>query len=144
VERPSSWTARQQVLSFVRRDTGQSQHVDLNAVINEFDKIISHTLTERTRLVLELCQEPLPVYLDPGQLELALLNLVRNATDAMSGSGTVIIRTAVHRSDAPTGRQTVEVSVSDTGTGMPPEGEPQRPFSQLNRGARGQAWDYGW
>jgi signal transduction histidine kinase len=123
----AEWSVRQagrlarQVLSFVRRDAGQPQRVDLNEVIGEFDKIMSHAASERTRLTLELCQEPLPIYLDPGQLELALLNLVRNATDAMSDSGSIIIRTAAHQSDGLDRQQTVEVAVTDTGTGMPPE-----------------------
>jgi signal transduction histidine kinase len=123
----AEWSVRQagrlarQVLSFVRRDAGQPLRVDLNEVIGEFDKIMSHAASERTRLTLELCQEPLPIYLDPGQLELALLNLVRNATDAMSDSGSIIIRTAAHQSDGLDRQQTVEVAVTDTGTGMPPE-----------------------
>jgi signal transduction histidine kinase len=124
----AEWSVRQagrlarQVLSFVRHDAGQAQHVDLNAVIGEFDRIMSHAASDRISLVLELCHEPLPVCLDPGQLELALLNLVRNATDAMSSTGSIIIiRTAAHRVDGFDGQQTVEVSVSDTGTGMPTE-----------------------
>jgi signal transduction histidine kinase len=123
----TEWSVRQagrlarQVLSFVRRDAGQPQRVDLNEVIGEFDKIMSHAASGRTRLTLELCQEPLPIYLDPGQLELALLNLVRNATDAMSDNGSIIIRTAAHQSDGLDRQQTVEVAVTDTGTGMPPE-----------------------
>jgi len=110
-----------QVLSFVRREADQPQHVDLNAVIGEFDKIMSHAASDGIRLILELCQGPLPICLDPGQLELALLNLVRNATDAMSGNGTITIRTEAHQRDGLDGQQTVEVSVSDTGAGMPPE-----------------------
>lgn len=123
----ADWSVRQagrlarQVLSFVRRDAGQPQQVDLNAVIGEFDKIMSHAIGDGTSLDLQLWHEPLPVRLDPGQLELALLNLVRNATDAMSDSGCVVIRTSAHQGDGLDGGQTVEVSVSDTGTGMPPE-----------------------
>jgi signal transduction histidine kinase len=123
----AEWSVRQagrlaqQVLSFVRREAGEPKHVDLNVVVRGFDKIMSHAAGDRTRLVLELYQEPLPVRLDPDQFELALLNLVRNATDAMSGSGAVTIRTVAHRSNGSEGQQTVEVSVSDTGSGMPPE-----------------------
>jgi signal transduction histidine kinase len=123
----AEWSVRQagrlaqQVLSFVRREAGELQHVDLNVIIRQFDKIITHAADDGTRLVLELYQGPLPVRLDPDQFELALLNLIRNATDAMSGSGAVTIRTVAHRSNGPHGQQTVEVSVSDMGIGMPPE-----------------------
>jgi signal transduction histidine kinase len=123
----ADWSVRQagrlarQVLSFVRRDAGQPQQVDVNAVIGEFDKIMGHATSDRTRLIFELSDEALPVYLDPGQLELALLNLVRNAADATADRGSITIRTTAHQIDGTQGRQIVEISVSDTGTGMPLE-----------------------
>jgi CheY-like chemotaxis protein len=55
------------------------------------------------------------VSLDPAQLELALLNLVANARDAMPDGGTVTIRTAAPRSHE------VTLAVADTGIGMEPE-----------------------
>jgi len=123
----ADWSVRQagrlarQILTFVRRDAGQPQQVDVNAVIGEFDKIMTHATGDGSRLIFELCNEPLPVHLDPGQLELTLLNLVRNATDAMSDHGSITIRTAAHQVDGLDGQQTVEILVSDTGEGMPPE-----------------------
>ena len=145
----AEWSVRQagrlaqQVLSFVRREAGEPKHVDLNVVVGEFDKIMSHAAGDRTRLVLELYQEPLPVRLDPNQLELALLNLVRNATDAMSGSGAVTIRTVAHRSNGSEGQQTVGVSVSDTGSGMPPEIVERATTSFFTTKPRGKS-DCGW
>lgn len=123
----AEWGARQaerlarQILSLAGRRASEPQVVDLNTTIAEFDKIIGHAIKDGTRLVLELSQKPLPVQLDVAQLELALLNLVRNASDAMGGTGSVIIRTVGHRVDGLGGKPTVEVSVSDTGNGMPPE-----------------------
>ena len=148
----AEWSVRQagclarQVLTFVRRDAGQPQQVDVNAVIGGFDKIMSHASSDGTRLVLALCDEPLPVHLDPSQLELALLNLVRNATDAMSGDGSITIRTRAHRIDGLDGPRTVEVSVSDTGTGMPPEiaQHATNPSSPPSRKVREPASASGW
>jgi signal transduction histidine kinase len=111
----------QQILSFIRSETGERKYVDLNLIIGEFDNILGRAAGDKTLLVLDLCREPLPVRLDPDQLELALLNLVCNATDAMSGSGAVTIRTVAHPSNELREQQTVEVSVTDTGSGMPPE-----------------------
>src|SRR5205823_4686267 len=54
------------------------------------------------------------------QLELALLNLVRNAADAMRDGGQISIRTSASASGL-SGQPSVEVSVSDNGTGMPRE-----------------------
>jgi signal transduction histidine kinase len=123
----AEWGARQaerlarQMLNLAdRRRVTQPQVVNLNATIAEFDKIISHAVKVGTRLMLELSPDPLPVRLDPIQLELALLNLVRNASDAME-TGVITIRTTGHRIDGLGGKPTVEVAVSDTGSGMPPE-----------------------
>jgi hypothetical protein len=66
-----------------------------------------------------------PVFIDPGQLEQVIMNLVVNARDAMPGGGTLSIRAApvdldgaaaAARSAAP--GAWVELRVSDTGTGM--------------------------
>ena len=65
-----------------------------------------------------------PVMADPTQLELAVLNLAINARDAMpDGGGLTIVTSAVKiRGDAELDDgDYVELCVSDTGTGMPPE-----------------------
>jgi signal transduction histidine kinase len=68
------------------------------------------------------------VRIDPAQLELLLVNLVANARDAMPEGGTVAISAREADPDAlrlrfpdlPP-RRFVELAVSDTGAGMPPE-----------------------
>jgi signal transduction histidine kinase len=125
----ADWGVRQagrltgQMLSFARRENSPLQLVDLNDVLGEFDKMVGHAAGYGTglRLKMELAAQGLPVRLDPGQLELALLNLVRNAADSMSGNGSISIRTSGHCNGGLDGQPLVEVSVSDTGTGMPPE-----------------------
>jgi two-component system NtrC family sensor kinase len=52
---------------------------------------------------------------DEGQLRAAFLNLFRNSREAMSGGGTLRVR-SVRAADGG-----VEVTVSDTGSGIPPE-----------------------
>jgi signal transduction histidine kinase len=123
----AEWGARQagrltrQVLRSVNSDA-HDDLVDLNTVLAEFINLTKHAVGDGITLVVEAAPEPLPARLDPGHLELALLNLVRNAAFAMSGRGQVVLRTSAHM--APDGigeKPTVEVSVSDRGTGMPPE-----------------------
>jgi len=80
----------------------------------------------RQGIALELqCEEDLwPVTVDPLQFDLALLNLAINARDAMPEGGRLAIA-ARKCTLAPTrersGGDYVLVTVSDTGTGMPPE-----------------------
>jgi CheY-like chemotaxis protein len=68
-----------------------------------------------------------PALVDPTQLELAVLNLVINARDAMDGVGKLTIETGnvrlgpAIRSEEPSPGQYVVVSVRDTGTGMSEE-----------------------
>jgi signal transduction histidine kinase len=108
------------VLSFVRRESRETGIADVNAVVREFDKMLGHIAGENIELVIQLAEQPLPARLNPGQLELALLNLVRNAADAISGSGRISVRTS-GRASGLWDQPSVEVSVSDTGSGMPRE-----------------------
>lgn len=122
----AQWGARQaarlarRVIALSRGEGGDGEAVDLNDVVGAFARTLGQAAGEGVGLVMEAAPGPLPARLDAGQLELALLNLVRNAADAMAG-GWVVIRTAGHRVDGLGGQPTVEVAVSDTGTGMTPE-----------------------
>ncbi|HEX2943493.1 MAG TPA: ATP-binding protein, partial [Rhodopila sp.] len=55
---------------------------------------------------------------DGGQLEIALINLVRNAREAMPDGGSMLIQT---RSVVVDGQPAVDLIVKDPGTGMSPE-----------------------
>ena len=121
----ASWGARQagllarQLLASARGETGP-ELLDLNRAVGTFGAMIGGVVGDGVGLAVELAPTELPARLDPSQLELALLNLVRNAADAMPGGGTVVIRTAGPRMDGLGDQCTVEIAVSDTGTGMAP------------------------
>lgn len=120
----AEWATRQagrlaqQVLAFMRHGRAERQIIDVNTAIREFDKMLGHIAGNRVALTMELVEQPLPARLDPGQLELALLNLVRNASDAMPDGGRVVIRTAAHNPTRSEGQRMAEVAVSDEGAGM--------------------------
>ena len=118
-----AWHAVQltrQVLSQARGGDGKVEVVDLNAAVDGFVAIIGQQVDKRVQLVAELAPGRLPVRLDPALLDLVLLNLVRNAADAMPDGGTVVLRTRKPRLDGLGDQLATEVSVSDTGTGMAP------------------------
>ena len=69
--------------------------------------VIKTVLDERAPVVIA----------DGNQLEVSILNLAINARDAMPDGGTLTIETAFDEADD----RKVVISVSDTGTGMPPE-----------------------
>jgi CheY-like chemotaxis protein len=86
------------------------------------------TLGERVRLVMDLQSDLWATRCDPNQLESAILNLAINARDAMQATGKLIIGT--RNQPVPVARKIgpdeaapgdyVAISVSDSGTGIPP------------------------
>jgi len=117
----------QQLLAFARQQQLESALVDVNGLIAGMDALLHHTLGGLVRVETALAEELWPASTDATQLELVLLNLAINARDAMPEGGVLRLATRnVERGD-PTLPQELEpgehvlISVSDTGTGMPPE-----------------------
>ncbi len=107
----------QQMLSFARRQFHDNQELDLNELLRGFDDILRQLAGHRITLTLDLCPEKLCVKLDSGQMEMALLNLVRNAADATQTRSELVIRSS--RRGA--GETQAVIEIIDHGTGMPPE-----------------------
>ena len=103
-------------LKFARPDELKLQPVHLSSLVSE---VLSMTAPEAERrgIVLKTeCPPSVPeINGDPGMLQQALLNLTINACHAMPDGGTlkVICRAAP--------RHRVEISIEDTGVGIPPE-----------------------
>lgn len=108
----------QQLLAFSRKQPLEARVVNLNRVVSELNDLLSRTLGSFIEIELDLDPDLANARIDTVQLEMALINILANARDAMPEGGRVVIRTA-NRS-GPEGDQ-VELSVSDTGEGMPPE-----------------------
>jgi CheY-like chemotaxis protein len=96
----------------------------LAEVIGGMRDLLRRTLGPQVTLGFELDGTGVPVLSDPVQVEMAVLNLAINARDAMPEGGELVIRTAFRRIEAdpelPPGEY-MELSVTDTGTGMAPE-----------------------
>ncbi|MFT8246140.1 PAS domain-containing protein [Roseomonas sp. BN140053] len=114
-----------ELLALARRQSGGEQAVDLNALARGAEARLAAGSRPGVPLRLCLAAEALPVRLDAGQLELVLANLVRNATEAIAGEGSITLATrAVPAPEAAAllnGNEAVELSVTDTGAGMTPE-----------------------
>jgi signal transduction histidine kinase/CheY-like chemotaxis protein len=107
-----------QLLAFGRAQPLQPQPVSLADLLLRTRELTERALGERIRLRAEIDADLPPVFADPTQLELALLNLVFNARDAMPTGGNVTIR---GRLDAGTGSPMVRIDVADDGVGMDAE-----------------------
>ncbi|WP_206667969.1 histidine kinase famiy protein [Teichococcus oryzae] len=111
-----------QLLAFARKTRLDPRPSDLNRLINEFGDMLESSAGSQTELRFNLRRRLPPAQLDPTHLEMALLNVVINARDAMPQGGTVTISTAVETlpDNGLPGGPYVVLSVTDTGCGMPP------------------------
>ena len=80
------------------------------------DSLLRQVAGPGVAVVLDLSPTPVPAMLDVGQMQLALINLARNATDAMPQGGTMTVSTWA----LPDGAG-VALAVADTGPGMAPD-----------------------
>jgi len=100
--------------------------VQLRDVLDAIRPMLASTLSGGFRLVETIAADLWPVRLDPNELELALINLIVNARDAMEQSGLVTLtaeNVAVPRGTASgdVEGECVAISVADTGSGIPPD-----------------------
>jgi len=107
------------MLSFSRPHTLAFSPVCLNEVVTDTLNILRGHLEERGKQGLRLTVnlfDPLPtVPGDEAQLKQVLLNILVNSMDAIAGEGEITITTH------PENDNTVNLSVEDTGCGIPPE-----------------------
>ena len=115
----------QQLMAFARRQALRPETVDLRDRILGTSELLNRALRADIRLEVDFATGLWPVEVDATQLELALLNLVVNARDAMPEGGVLTIRAAnvTLTQGEPEGLsgEFVRLTVSDTGTGMAAE-----------------------
>ena len=112
-----------QLLAFARRQPLEAKTVDLAVQLPATVDLLRHSVSTEIQVVQDLAGTLPTVDVDPGQLELALLNLGFNARDAMPDGGTLTIRAEpVHLAGAEgLHGDFVLITVGDTGSGIPPE-----------------------
>src|SRR4051794_23336308 len=113
------------LLSFARSEPLLPERVDGNELIGGMSDLLDRTLGERIRVDIDLKPDAWPIYVDPHQLENAIVNLAVNARDAMEGEGlmriaTENVRLAANEVGDIRAGEYVKISVTDTGCGMPP------------------------
>jgi signal transduction histidine kinase/ActR/RegA family two-component response regulator len=114
------------LLSFARSEPLLPERVDSTDLIGGMSDLLDRTLGERIRIEVELDRDAWPIYVDPHQLENAIVNLAVNARDAMEGEGlmriaTENVRLAANQVGDIRAGDYVKISVTDTGCGMAPD-----------------------
>jgi signal transduction histidine kinase/ActR/RegA family two-component response regulator len=108
-----------ELLSFSRGEAAQAEALDLNERVRAVLAMLRQSLRGDISVMFELAPGPLPVRIDPIQLDLAILNVAVNARDAMPNGG--VLRISTRRAPFPdrSGRRGVALSIADTGSGVP-------------------------
>ena len=118
-----------QLLAFSRRQPMVLRVFSMNDSVRNMEKMLHRVIGEHIAIETRLGAEIGRIKADPGQLEQVLLNLCVNSRDAMPDGGSITIATAdvtyVPNEPAivpemPAGEY-VKLTVSDTGTGIPPD-----------------------
>jgi signal transduction histidine kinase len=119
----------QSLVTFTRRQVLRPATVDLKAVLSGMKDDMENVLGKAAQIRVSTSGDLWRVAVDPAQLAAALLNIARNAGEAMPRGGTLAVTAAnLEESDAADERarglsrgQYVMLALSDTGTGMPPD-----------------------
>jgi two-component system cell cycle sensor histidine kinase/response regulator CckA len=115
-----------QLLAFSRRQMVKPAMLNLNALVQDMDRMLRRVMGEDVELVTILAPGLKTIQADPGQLEQVILNVAVNARDAMPNGGRLTLETAnVQVTEElewtqmalPPGHY-VTLSISDTGFGM--------------------------
>jgi PAS domain S-box-containing protein len=113
-------TLTQRMLAFARRQELDPQPVDVGDLIRNMSDLLSRMLGAGISVDTQFPLILRPVLVDMSQLEMAVMNLVINARDAMEGRGRILISA---REDSFPGRpddpeRLICIAVTDTGPGM--------------------------
>jgi PAS domain S-box-containing protein len=124
--------------NLIRNEQVDFSEIDLNEVVAEVFRLVHSEMIERRVDVVLDCTPVLPpVRADRIQIQQVLINLVRNACDAM-----VSVRWLEHKLTVKTGRrcdESVVITVADNGAGLPEElrGSLFEPFVTTKRNGMG-------
>jgi PAS domain S-box-containing protein len=107
-------TLTRQLLTFARRQNVQPQPIALAERLASIRDVLNSGLGSAVSLAIDVADDVWTILVDPTEFETALLNLVVNARDAMPDGGSVVISATNNLDEG-----VVEISVEDTGEGIP-------------------------
>ena len=112
-----------QLLAFSRRQSLAPEAVDLAQRISRMRELLDRSLRGDVNVQVQFPPDLWPVEVDPGELELVILNLAVNARDAMPTGGSILIEARNAPGEPVLGKtgDFVRLAVTDSGSGIAPE-----------------------
>jgi CheY-like chemotaxis protein/anti-sigma regulatory factor (Ser/Thr protein kinase) len=116
------------LLAFARQRDLQAQYIDIAEHLDSITSLLDRSfLSDSVEVRLSIPEDLWSVEVDPHELETAIVNLAVNARDAMPKGGSITIEARnMHvpkgfLSDAELSGDFVQISITDTGEGIPPQ-----------------------
>lgn len=121
----SGQSLTRQLLGVARKQPLRNETVALDRWLPACRELLRASLGAKISLVMDIGVEIWPMHADVAELELALINLAVNARDAMPNGGRFTVRASnIHfrpEDGFPLTGEFVQLSLEDTGVGMPPD-----------------------
>jgi PAS domain S-box-containing protein len=111
-----------QLLTFSRRQSVFPQVINIRQRIESIREVLSSGVGNAVELNIDIASDAWPVIVDTGEFEIALVNLVVNARDAMQEGGGVTVtavNTFLGQDETAAAGEYVAISVADVGVGIP-------------------------
>lgn len=106
------------MMAFARQQELTPSSIDPASLCDSVAGLVSHTLGSNLEVVWDCPDAGHNLFVDRGQLELAVMNLIINARDAMPDGGTIHVSISERKSADPD-KPMLSIVVADTGTGIP-------------------------
>jgi two-component system NtrC family sensor kinase len=112
----------QGLLDFSRQTTLDKEPTDINKLVRStIEQMENQALIKGVKLSLNPGENLPTIVLDRGQFQGVIFNIILNALDATERGGSITVSTGISVSANETGKKGVEISISDTGCGIPPD-----------------------
>ena len=110
------------LLDYSRQEDLHQVPTDLNDLVESTVALVGNQIRKANKHLDLKPDDTLPlITVDRGQIQSVLINLLLNASDAVGDAGRISISTEISVSSDHPGKSGVDISVEDTGIGIPPE-----------------------